>query len=149
MYTYITYIFVMKQVFSVESKFHGFLETFANQKRSGVCGAVWDKPYTGGAPLPMSTISASKPCCRDECSGLSFIFFGQYSDLTLCKFSLESVFYGCVNNRKYLAQMLGCWDVSMCCYFNRTNQILFWPDSKRLKVWNSKCYCLCVNIKTG
>lgn len=40
MYTYITYIFVMKQVLSVESKFHGLLETFANQKRSGVCGAV-------------------------------------------------------------------------------------------------------------
>lgn len=38
--------------------------------------------------------------------GSALFFFGQYSDLTLCKFSLESVFYGCVNNWKYLAQML-------------------------------------------
>lgn len=89
-------------------------------------------------------------CCRDECSGPNFIFFflARTSDLTLCKCSLESVFYSYVNNLKYLVQMLGYWDnVLVCCYFNWTNQLLFWHDNKRWRyetpnivtyVWTSK-----------
>lgn len=77
-----------------------------------------------------------------------FFFLASTSDLTLCKCSLESVFYSYVNNLKYLVQMLGYWDnVLVCCYFNWTNQLLFWHDNKRWRyetpniviyVWTSK-----------
>lgn len=152
-YKYITYIFHMKQTWSVEPRFHGFLETSANQKRLSVCGAMWDK----GINLTLGVLLTLYPWVAPQnrvagmnALGSASFFLANTSDLTLCKFSLESVFYSYINNLNYLAQMLGYWDnVSVCCYFNWANQLLFWHDSKRLKVWNSKNYCLCVNIKTG
>lgn len=141
-----------KQTWSIEPRFHGFLETFANQKRSSVCGAMWDKGInlTLGALLSLCPrVAPQNRVAGMNALGSASFFLANTSVVTLCKFSLESVFYSCVNHLKYLAQVLGYWDnVSVCCYFNWTNQLLFWHDSKRLKVWNSKNYRLCVNIKT-
>lgn len=83
---YITHVFHMKQILSVEPKFHGILETFANQKRSSVCDAMWDEGINLSLGVLLSLCPQVAP--QNHVAGINALgstsfFWASTSDLTL------------------------------------------------------------------